>query len=368
MRKVCHFTSVHSADDIRIVQKECRSLAKAGWEVHLVASGDLPEDVNGVTHHPLPLSKHKTRAGRMLYRAYEAYRTAKTIGAGVYHFHDPELLPYGYLLKRQGKKVIYDAHEDLPRDILSKPWIAGWLRRTVSMIAECVENFVSRRLDTVVCATPTIRDRFRVINKTSTDINNFPIPGELFSVSEWSDKQNQVCYIGGIAEIRGIKEVVRAMELTNKTMRLQLGGRFSDPVLYQEVSALEGWPCVDELGFLGRDSVREVMSRSIAGIVTFYRLPNHIEAQPNKLFEYMSAAIPVIASDFPLWREIMEGNDCGLCVDPMKPEAIAEAIDFLMNHPERAKQMGENGRKAVQERFNWLVEERKLLSLYDSLL
>ncbi len=97
-------------------------------------------------------------------------------------------------------------------------------------------------------------------------------------------------------------------------------------------------------------------------------MPNHVDAQPNKMFEYMSAGIPVIASDFPLWREIIEGCGCGICVDPLDPKKIAEAIDYLVDNPEIARRMGENGRKAVYDRYNWDVEEKKLLALYDSLL
>lgn len=86
------------------------------------------------------------------------------------------------------------------------------------------------------------------------------------------------------------------------------------------------------------------------------------------MFEYMSAGIAVIASDFPLWREIIEGNDCGLCVNPLDPQAIAAAIDTLAQDPERARKMGQNGQCAMQKHYNWGIEERKLLQLYRTIL
>ena len=157
------------------------------------------------------------------------------------------------------------------------------------------------------------------------------------------------------------------MELTTTNARLQLGGKFSETTVEQTAKAYSGWTKVDVLGFLDREGVKTILARSVAGLVTFLPLPNHIDAQPNKMFEYMSAGIPVIASNFPLWRDIIEGNDCGLCVDPLNSAAIAEAIDFLINNPERAQAMGENGFKAVQQIYNWTIEEMKLLDFYQKL-
>ena len=131
---------------------------------------------------------------------------------------------------------------------------------------------------------------------------------------------------------------------------------------------MPGWQRVNALGFLDRAGVRDVLGRSMAGLVTFHPAPNHIDAQPNKMFEYMSAGIPVIASDFPLWREIIAGNDCGLLVDPVNPAAIAEAIDTRVNNPDMAQRMGENGRRAVEARYNWGIEEQKLLAFYEQIL
>jgi glycosyltransferase involved in cell wall biosynthesis len=189
-------------------------------------------------------------------------------------------------------------------------------------------------------------------------------------ISSESDREgtrNQVCYVGGIGEYRGIREVVQAMSLVQCGARLKLCGRFGEKRIESEVKRHPGWKNVDEAGWLDRDGIRDVLGDSIAGLVTFHPLPNHVDAQPNKMFEYMSAAVPVIASDFPLWREIVEGNDCGICVDPQQPQAIADAIDFLVANPVRARQMGANGWQAVQNRYNWLIEEQKLIDLYEQL-
>ncbi|MCA1750473.1 MAG: glycosyltransferase [Flavobacteriales bacterium] len=139
-------------------------------------------------------------------------------------------------------------------------------------------------------------------------------------------------------------------------------------LLFKEVTGYPGWRNVDEHGFLGREEVAEVLGKSKAGVVTFHPLPNHIDAQPNKMFEYMSAGVPIITSDFPLWKEIVEGCKCGICVDPLNPEAIASAVNFIVANPRDAEKMGENGQKAVLEKYNWSIEKLKLFKLYRSIL
>ncbi|MDC4505526.1 glycosyltransferase, partial [Acinetobacter baumannii] len=130
----------------------------------------------------------------------------------------------------------------------------------------------------------------------------------------------------------------------------------------------KGWNAVNELGQLSRNEVKEVLQRSVAGLVTFLPVPNHIDAQPNKMFEYMSAGIPVIGSNYPLWRSIIEDNGCGICVNPEDPEEIAAAIDKLIVDRALAENMGKNGIRAVNEKYNWSIEEKKLFKLYTELL
>jgi glycosyltransferase involved in cell wall biosynthesis len=296
------------------------------------------------------------------------FRTALDLDADLYHLHDPELLPAALMLKRRGKVVIFDAHEDFPKQLLSKPYLSPAVRRPIASLAAGMERFMVGRLDAVLTATPAIGDKFVAIGANSTDINNYPMLGELEAPVAWADKQREVCYVGGIAAIRGIAEVVAALALCKSAARLNLAGDFGSAVLRTTVSASRGWAKINELGFLTRGQVRDVLARSVAGIVTFLPEPNHIEAQPNKMFEYMSAGLPVIASDFPLWREIIDGNACGICVDPLDPAAIAAAIDRLVDDPDLARRLGENGQRAVHQRYNWALEEAKLLSMYEKLL
>lgn len=368
MNKLCHLSSVHPRYDTRIFFKECRSLAAFGYSVSLVvADGKGDESKDGVAIFDVGAPSGRLR--RMLETTRRVLEKAKLLNADVYHIHDPELIPIGLKLKRMGKAVIFDAHEDVPKQILSKPYLNKPAKVVLSTAIGAYEKWACKKVDAVVAATPFIRDKFRSMNISSVDVNNYPLLGELSSEAiDWSQKKSQICYVGGIAAIRGIHEIVTAMQYVKADVRLQIGGSFSEKSVERAVKSSLGWSRVDELGWLNRAGVAATLKHSIAGLVTLHPTINYMDALPVKMFEYMSAGVPVIASNFPLWREIIEGNDCGLCVDPLDPRAIAEAIDFLVNSPVRAEQMGRNGQRAVIDRYNWSVEERKLFELYGGLI
>jgi glycosyltransferase involved in cell wall biosynthesis len=367
--RVCHLSTAHKGLDVRIFWKECLSLASAGYDTHLVIQANIDEVKRagqlGVTVHKLVTPRNRLQ--RIVMKSFECFIEALRIDADIYHFHDVEFIPYGCLLVLLGKTVVYDVHEDVPRDILSKDWIPVNLRHNISKVTGFFECLSANFFFSVVTATPFIAKRVRGKRCESLDINNYPLIGELDGETSWSVKQAEVCYIGGIARIRGIEEVIRAMGKVNSNVRLNLCGEFLEPEILASCRSMEGWNEVIYHGSVDRSKLKDILGRSVAGLVTFMPLPNHMDAMPNKMFEYMSAGIPVIASDFPLWREIVLGNRCGICVDPMDSTGIANAIDYLVNNPEEAQQMGENGRIAVRDRYNWSIEATKLLRFYDKI-
>lgn len=366
IKKVCHLTSVHKRYDTRILVKQCLSLVNHGFQVHLVvADGKGNENFQGI--HINDVGKPGSRFKRFFKSSREVLNEALKIDADIYQFHDPELLRISKSLLKKGKKVIYDAHEDVPRQVLDKAYIPSIVRKPLSRFLERYEDRVVSKLDGIVTVTPRLEKRFFKINKNVVQIRNYPRIEE-FDVhsSQDSIKERAVCYVGGITKVRGIINMVDAMQFQNDTTLL-LGGTFESEELRNKVTKRKGWKNVSELGYLNRIDVKETLSKSFAGLVVLEPTRSYVDSIPVKMFEYMIAGIAVIASDFPYWRELIEKDNCALFVDPLNPQEISEAITTLTSKPELALEMGKKGRKAVLEKFNWAIEEEKLIDFYKQL-
>ena len=361
-RRVCHLTSAHPAKDIRIFYKECISLSNAGFDVTLIGKNDKNEIVEGV--RIIKIRKFKSRILRIIFVPWIVLYKALIIRAEIYHFHDPELLIIGLILRLLRKKVIYDVHEDVPRQLFTKSYLNKKSAIVLSKLFEIFENICVRGLSGIIAATPTIKDRFTTINKKSIDVNNFPIISEI-DAYDWKIKtENNICYIGGIFKERGIVEIIKSL---NDNVNLHLAGKISPVSFEKELRQFPEWKFVKYMGFINRKDINKILKLSKIGIVTLHPFPSYIVSLPIKMFEYMAAGIPVIASNFPLWKKIIEDNNCGICVDPLNIIEIKNAINYLLNNEEQAKQMGINGRDAVLNKFNWNSQKGKLIDFYKSL-
>lgn len=369
--KVCILTSVHMPFDGRIFHKEAKSLAKAGYDVTLIARHDKDEVVGGV--HVLPLPQAKNRFQRVTKVLWRLYRLAVRENADVYHFHDPELMTTGLLLKLRGKKVIWDAHEHYPNSILDKYYIWRPLRRLISRSFDLFERAVIRWFDYVIYTTPLVGARYETMKVRCGRVENYPI----IELSETRPRQSQdkIIYLGGMARIRGLLEVVEAVaEVVKKhpRWRLCLLGTYNPASFEGElrdlVRKLGIEANVEFLSWVPYDEKEKLSSQAAMGVITYLPYSNNTSCLPNKLFDYMLVGLPVIASNFPLYREVVEQSHCGLVVDPAKPQEIARAMEYLIEHPDEARQMGENGRRAVLEKYNWEKESERLLGIYDAVL
>lgn len=367
-RPIVHITTVHSRTDTRIVLKELASLASCGFRRVMLVVADGKGNQSGdngvqVFDVGVPVGG---RVGRAILGSVRLWKHLRTLGPAIVHLHDPELIPLGVALKGVGYTVIYDIHEDLPRQIMSKGWVPPSMRRPVAWVAKCAEAFAAKTFDAFVPATPAIARRFP--EGRSVLVQNFPLLGELTTEGAAAQAVRPLWfgYVGVLSRARGAREIVEAVAQVagGQDVELHIAGKFSPQALELELAHLEGWSRVRFHGWASRPVVAQLLSQVRAGLVLFHPMPNHVEAQPNKLFEYMSAGLPVIASNFDLWREIIEGCECGIVVDPLAPREIARAMRWVIEHPEEADLMGKRGRQAVLEQYNWHQQARGLIDLY----
>jgi hypothetical protein len=362
--RVAHLTSVHQVDDVRIFTKECRSLAAAGFEVTLVGPSETDRTIDGVRIRGVPSGRG--RLGRMIGTSWHVLRGSVASGAKVCHFHDPELIPIGFALKLLGRRVVYDVHEDCPRDILTKDWVHPVIKRPLAAAMALLEATAGRLFDGIVAVTPTIAARFPP-SKTIT-LANYPMLEEFPAVAEtpYGERPFQICYVGHLSKARGLFDMVDAAEQVRGggARSLLLAGELASAAEEAEARARGGWQRTEYLGWIDRTGIARLMANARAGLVVLHPNRCFVDAYPIKMFEYMAAGLPVVASDFPLYREILEDGRCGCLVPPADPAALARAIEWIFDHPAEAREMGEHGRRRVERLYNWQVEREKLVSLY----
>lgn len=367
MNKVCHFTSVHPIDDIRIFHKECTSLATNGFDVTLIACGDVAfEDVkNGVKLISLNVPV-KNRLHRCFKRSKSVYQKALEIDAKIYHFHDPELLFVGYLLGRKGKIVVFDAHEDFPKQILQKTYIPKIFRSIMSKAASMIDRLLSIKMSLIISVVPSINEKYLKFGCKSIEVRNYPILHER-TIPEWKQREKKICYAGGITEVRGIGNLLDA--IVNTKYSINLAGAFSDKFYEEKVKTHLGWKQVIHHGFVSQNELSYIYDNSKIGIGLFHPAPNHNEGISTKLYEYMYAGLPVIISDsVKSNKDVVDKHKCGIVVNPFNNEEVVNAINLLMNNDQLASEMGCNGRKAVKEYYNWKNEEKQLINAYNKLI
>jgi glycosyltransferase involved in cell wall biosynthesis len=368
--KVCHLTSVHSVDDVRIFVKECTSLAANGFDVTLIVCADTSfEDIkNGVTRISLGVPV-KNRIHRMIKRTKCIYKKALEVNADIYHFHDPELLPIGLKLRNLGKKVIFDSHEFYGEQIREKRYISKIIRNMIASIYMKYEAYVCKKIDAVVqVCTLEGKNYFNGRAAKTINIINAPILKE-FIPSENIPFEERECIacIGGLTHERGITNLVRAASKAKN--KLILCGNYASKDYQKELFALPEFSTVDYRGFIDTYKINEVLNECFAGVSTLLHIGQYpkIDTLPTKVYEYMSMGLPVIISNTPFAKKMIDKYKFGICVDPSSVEEIVDAIVYLDKNKLVGKKMGENGQKAVLNEFNWMNEEKKLLILYNNL-
>lgn len=369
--RVAHVTISHGPFDIRVFHREARTLAAAGYDVHVLTPWPAPPATAGVTFHALPDIGPHAYFWRVWRHAWTIYRRSRAVGAAVYHIPDPSLIPVALVLKLRGAKVVYDAHEDRPRQARTKYHerpVVGWVSSLLWLALEAVAKLA---FDAIVAATPAIARRFP--KRKTVTVRNLALLEEFDrdgagSPRPYREREKRIVYTGALNLHRGIRQLVEAVDFLPDELdaELVLIGDFerAHPGFEAELRRLPGWRRVRYLGWCERPQMLAELDAARVGAVLLQPRPEHREALPNKLLEYMGAGLPIVASHFPLWRTLVEGNGAGVTVDPTHPRAIADTFERLLSEPAAAEAMGRRGSAAVRREYNWESERGPLLELY----
>lgn len=367
--KVVHMTSIHVIVDPRIVRKESATLAHAGYDVTLVAAHDGPVGSGPVRVVTVPRAYN--RAKRMTWTSFRVFLAALRERADVYHLHDPELLPWGQVLRLLGKRVIFDMHENHAVDSNTKEWLSPRIGRIVASLFNRFEPLLLSGLP-VVFAEDSYKAHYPAVAQ-SVAVRNLPILSDLLAIREPKNPIFTIGYMGAVSEDRGSVNTLRAMRIL-KDRGHQVAFECLGPIADRhraELDALAEELDLDRIsipGFVEPGAGWRRMARCHVGLAVLRRRPNYVESYPTKLFEYMALGLPVIVSDFPLYRSVLPDPPCGVWIDPEDPVALADALEQMISNPAAAEKLGECGRAAVQERFSWAREGEKLVRFYEEVL
>lgn len=362
-------TSVHPPFDTRILFRECATLVRAGHDVTLVAVGEGEPQIQGV--HMSYVPRAQGRRERMVQTAGHVARRAMALHADLYHVHDPELLPWAQWMRLRGARVVFDMHENLPGAILDKPWIHSRVRQPASTGARLAERALIGTMP-VIFAEDSYRKYYPWVQQSAT-VLNMPDVERLADYRTARRDKFTVAYIGNVGATRGSLTLLDALGVLH-ARGIDLAYECVGPatpqhrkLLQERIAALQ----LSDANLTGRlpsdQGLRRIADCHV-GVALLKKRPNSYESYPTKMFEYMALGLPVLVSDFPLYRAVVESEGCGICVDPDDPQAIAAALRLLHDAPELAAAMGHRGRCAVQERYNWAVEGQKLVAFYEQLL
>ncbi len=366
--KIVHITTVHDPFDSRIFYKQCRSLARMGHSVTLIAAHDQDDLIEGVKIKALPAVKGRFR--RMFFQTGRAYRLAMAERADIYHFHDPELILPALALKLKGmKRIVYDVHEDYYSLIKIKAYLPRPLRTIIAAIFWRLEKMLTRGFAKVLAEKyyrENYPDGVTVLNYPDTDLLKLP-------PQEPHPEKLRLIYTGNITADRGALAHARIVTYLEDASVYLIGK--CDPAFAEKLYRVAGsgyrrLTIVGKGRFVPFSEITAFYARGgwTAGLALFPFNPHYVNKELTKFFEYMGAAIPVLCSNFPVWKELVEKRGAGLCVDPGQEDQVRAAITNLHANPREAAKMGQRGRAGVERHFRWAGEAKKLEKLYNRLM
>jgi glycosyltransferase involved in cell wall biosynthesis len=363
---VCHLTTAHDASDVRIFERECKSIAnKSEYQVVLVAHGQMPLDLN-IRHIPLG-EIPKNRLPRLIKSQYVAARYFFKLKVDVWHLHDPELLLFGCALILLKKKVIWDAHEDYflqfrnPQE--HRTYIPKSLRNPTKNIVISLLAFVGNRANAVVSATYSISQSY--------ENANMAIVGNEARVEEFAScaprfTNNRVLFTGATNEAQCFRQVVDAIS-TLDDLVLTVAGK--EPIINERIYAekMLGKRFV-YLGWLNRLELSEAISNSKIGLITHNNQNTNETNSPNKRFEFSAGGLPCVATPTTSNINWVCASSGAILADGFSSEQLAQALNKLNKDQSKWEQISHSTRIWCQEFGSWEKSEKILMDTYERAL
>lgn len=373
--KVCHITSGHSRYDARIFRKQCRTLVQNGIETVLVCcDGKDAESRDGiqiVSYSDHSLSK-KERF-KLLFVNQTFLRYLLSLNADIYQFHELELLEVGRLLKKNGRKVIFDSHENWKEHITGLLPNVFLMQRIFSCFFDLYYKYVLKKFDAIFSVSPNMVSELSKYNANVYFVSNYPIISNADEFIRPSFDTNTFVYAGTVYEFSNQQNITKAIQKIDSysTSYLVIGN--IDDKLKEKMLSLDNSHKLSFVSWVVPEDLRKRMSQCLAGVVLFDYIPlccnREGQMGSNKIFEYMQIGLPVICTDFLLWKKlIIDKYDCGIYVSPNNLDEITRAMRFLIENKSEARRMGENGRLAVLNEFNWENGIEEYLKIYHRII
>ena len=358
-------TSAHGCMDTRIFHKECKLLSDF-FHISLIAPHHRDERIDNVNIISLPKGG---RIENFLINPIKILNKALKLEGDIYHFHDPSLLPIGIFLSVMGKKVIYDVHEDTPKQILQKYYIPKLFRHFASLLFSLLEKFSTYFISGFICVTPDIASKFP--KEKTIILHNYPIKKDFVLINEHKNRElPTIIYVGNYSKIRGIDSLIMAAQRIygEKKFRIEIFGKEVGKNLRNELEESLSPETLRIFNPIPNEAIRRKLKMSDIGVLLYRPTPNNERALPTKLFEYMASGIPVLASNLSAISEVIIKNRCGIVVDPDNIDEVTMGLKKLISDRIYAKKLGRNGRTAVEKGYNFESEFPKLMHLYKKIL
>ena len=370
---ICHITSMHEFTDDRIFERAAKGLKSLNNKVLLIAPYEGNAEVEGIEIIGL---RKRNGISRRIFSSFEAYRKASKVNADIFHFHDPDLMPWMFFLSISGKKVVNDVHENYESRLYKIP-LPGFLKNLSAKIYRVLENLFGRTYSGLTVVTESMKDLFKNVKKPIAITGNVVYLDRLKNILFNSGKENNLTiYTSGTnSPSRNCIKTIEALPMILEEVpdvQLKFVGRYYpndyDNILREKAAELGVEKNVIIEGMIPWEENFNRTALAHIGCVFYEDNLNNRITLPNRLFEYMFCGVAVLGEDFPEVRKVLNETGAGLTVNSSDPDSIAKNAIYMLKNPSLMIEMGQKGRKAVLEKYNYENSLSELMDFYNKII